>query len=219
MLIDLSHTLATGMQQVATLPPVEVCRVRSLSEGSVTNAQSLTLSGHSGTHIDAPLHVIDGLDSIDVLAADRFVGPGIALEIARGPLGTIDADDLEAAARGQVRTGDIVLLHTGWDERYGTPAYVSEYPTLTLAAADWLLAHGVRLVGLDMLSPDLPPERRAPDAGLPVHKRLLGNGVLIGENLRGLGQLVGRRLHVSALPIKVADGDGAPARIVAEYAD
>ncbi|HEY7067464.1 MAG TPA: cyclase family protein [Chloroflexota bacterium] len=219
MLYDLSHTIATGMMQVGILTPVEVCQVTFLSEGARTNSQSLRLSGHSGTHVDAPVHVIDGLASIDSFPPDRFVGPGVVLPMRKGPGESVDAADLEAAGSGLVRTGDMVLLHTGWDERYGQQAYLDDYPALTVEAADWLLAHGVQLLGIDMLSPDLSPARRAPDARLVVHQRLLGNDVLIAENLRGLAPLAGRRVRVSALPIKVAAGDGAPARITAELAE
>ena len=216
MLVDLSHTIANGMMQVRTLAPVEVCRWSSLAEGARTNSQAVRISGHSGTHIDAPVHVIDGLASIERLAPDRFVGEGAVLRVAKGPAGTIDAADLESAGRGLVRAGDIVLLHTDWDRYYGQEAYLVDYPALTVEAADWLLANGVRLVGLDTLSPDLPPERRSPEHGLPVHKRLLGNDVLIAENLTGLAPLAGRRVRVYVLPIKIAEGDGAPARVTAE---
>jgi arylformamidase len=219
MIFDLSHTIATGTMQVGILTPVEVCQVTFLSQGARTNSQSLRLSGHSGTHVDAPVHVIDGLASIDSFAPDRFVGPGVVLSVAKSPRDSIGASDLQTAGGGLVRAGDMVLLHTGWDGYYGQQAYLDDYPALTVEAADWLLDHGVRLFGLDMLSPDLPPVRRAADAGLPVHQRLLGNDVLIAENLTGLAPLAGRRVRVSALPIKVAAGDGAPARITAELAD
>ena len=219
MLIDLSHTIASGMMQVASLPPVEVCRASSLAEGNPTNGQALRISGHSGTHIDAPLHVFDELAGIETYPAERFIGPGVALDVPKGPLEPVDAADLEAASRGLVRAGDMVLLSTGWDARYGDPAYLLDYPSLAMDAADWLLEHGVRLVALDMLSPDVPPARRAPDAQLVVHQRLLGNDVLIAENLTGLAPLVGKRLQVYALPIKVAEGDGAPARICVEVVE
>jgi kynurenine formamidase len=219
MLFDLSHTIATGMMQVAVLAQVEVCQWTSLREGARTNSQALRLSGHSGTHVDAPVHVIDGLPSIDSFPPDRFVGPGVVLPLAKGPRDSIEAADLEQASGGLVRSGDMVLLYTGWDGYFGNQAYLDDYPALTVEAGRWLLDHGVRLLGLDMLSPDLPPVRRAPDAGLPVHQLLLGNDVLIAENLTGLAPLAGRRVHVSALPIKVAAGDGAPARITAELTD
>jgi kynurenine formamidase len=219
MLIDLSHTIAPNMMQVASLPPVEVCRVSALADGKATNGQALRISGHSGTHIDAPLHVFDDLASIETFPADRFIGPGVALAVPKGPRDPVSAADLEAANGGLVRRGDMVLLHTGWDERYGDPAYLLDYPSLAMDAADWLLEHGVRLVALDMLSPDVPPARRAPDAQLVVHQRLLGNDVLIAENLTGLAPLVGKRLQVYALPIKVAEGDGAPARICVEIVE
>jgi kynurenine formamidase len=196
-----------------------VCRVSSLAEGNRTNGQAIRMSGHSGTHIDAPLHVFDELASIETFPADRFIGPGVALSVVKEARDPIDAADLEAAGSGLVRAGDMVLLHTGWDRFYGDPAYLVEYPSLTLAAADWLVEHRVKMVALDMVSPDLPPARRAPDAQLVVHRRLLGSDVLIAENLTGLAPLVGRRLQVYALPIKIDQGDGAPARICAEVVD
>src|SRR3954454_17413873 len=119
MLIDLSHTIATGMMQVGSLPPVEVCRASSLAEGKPTNGQAIRMSGHSGTHIDAPVHVIDGTATIETYPADHFIAPGVAISVPKGPLEQITAADLEAAGAGRVRQGDMVLLHTGWDERYG----------------------------------------------------------------------------------------------------
>ncbi len=219
MLIDLSHTIHTGMMQVASLPPVDICRASSLADGNPTNGQAIRISGHSGTHIDAPLHVFDELASIETFPADRFIGPGVVLDVTKGPRDPVTADDLEAAGRGLVRPDDMVLLHTGWDQRYGDPAYQLDYPSLTMDAADWLVEQRVRLVALDMISPDVPPARRAPGSPLVVHQRLLGNDVLIAENLTGLAPLVGRRLRVYALPIKVAEGDGAPARICVEVVE
>jgi kynurenine formamidase len=219
MLIDLSHTIATGMQQVATLPPVDVCRVSAVAEGARTNGQALRMSGHSGTHIDAPLHVFDGLASIDAIEAQRFVGPGVALSVRKEPCDPVSAADLEAAARGLLRAGDMVLIHTGWDRFYGDPVYLTDYPSFTLEAADWLIERQVKLVALDMLSPDLPSNRRPPDAQLVVHRRLLGNDVLIAENLTGIGAVAGHRLQVHALPLKIAEGDGAPSRFCVEIVD
>lgn len=96
----------------------------------------------------------------------------------------------------------------GWlCQDYGDPAYLGDYPSLTLEAADWLLEHQVRLVALDMLSPDLPPARHAPDAQLVVYRRLLGNDVLIAENLTGLAR-VGRGQH------RVVEAGAAPPRHV-----
>ncbi len=219
MLIDLSHTIATGMQQVATLPPVDVCRVSAVAAGARTNGQAIRMSGHSGTHIDAPLHVFDGLASIDAIEAQRFVGPGVCLSIPKEACDPVTAADLEAAGRSLVRAGDLVLLHTGWDRFYGDPRYLTDYPSLTMDAADWLIERGVKLVALDMLSPDLPSNRRPADAQLVVHRRLLGSDVLIAENLTGLAAVAGRRLQVYALPLKIAEGDGAPSRFCVEVVD
>jgi kynurenine formamidase len=219
MRVDLSHTLVSGIMVVRSSPVAEICRLSNLAEGATTNMSAIRISSHTGTHIDAPIHVIDGLRTIDQLGVDRFVGPGVAVSVTKQPRETITAADLEAATRGLLRGGDMLLLHTGWDERFGQESYLDDYPDLSMDAADWLLDQGVRMLALDMLSPDLPPNRRAPDHGLPVHKRLLGNDVLIAENLTGIGAVAGHRLLVHALPIKVGGGDGAPARITVEIAD
>ena len=219
MLYDLTHTLQSGLMVVRSSPTPEVCRLSNIADGANTNMMAIRISSHTGTHVDAPIHVIDGLRTIDQLGVERFVGPGVALAVPKGPCETITAADLEAAGAGLVRRGDMVLLHTGWDAQFGQDAYLDDYPDLSMEAADWLLEQGVRLVGLDLLSPDLPPVRRSPTHGLPVHKRLLGSDVLIAENLTGVGAVAGRRLRVSALPIKVGAGDGAPARITAEIDD
>lgn len=156
---------------------------------------------HVGTHIDAPLHMVEGGRTLDVFPPDHFIGPGVLVD-ARGhnPVG---AELLPA----HIPTGAIVLVLTGWDTHFREPHYYLDYPELTLAFADRLVAAGAHIVGLDFPSPD-----RAPYA---VHKRLLGNEVLIMENLTGLDRLLPiTSFEVIALPARYAC-DGAPVRVIA----
>ena len=118
------------------------------------------------------------------------------------------------ATGAKVERGQIVLLATGWDRKFSTPEYHT-HPYLSVEVALWLLDRGVKMVGVDFFSADLPVPRRPQGFDWPVHHLLLGNGILIAENLANLTTIAGRRLTIGAFPLKIKGGDGAPARIFA----
>ncbi|HEY7060180.1 MAG TPA: cyclase family protein [Chloroflexota bacterium] len=220
-LVDLTQPIRSGILQVSG-PPTEVTQTAFKGvNGSPVNQGTFAMTTHSGTHLDAPYHVIEGGATVDTLPLGRLQGPGVLLTIRKEPGGEIDVADLEAAARGvTIRPGDFLVLHTGWDQRYDDPAYLTDYTPLTLAAADWVVATGVGMLAVDMLAPEWPRVRRpAGITGLVVHERLLGNDVLIAENLRGLDRLAGRQFQLNVLPLPLLDADGAPARVFAELLD
>jgi arylformamidase len=171
-------------------------------------------STHTGTHVDAPRHFVADGATIDELPLDRFAGPGVVLGVERDEPTELDADAL-ASAPGRVEPGDVVLLRTGWGDRYGDPGY-GRYPWLTADAAEWLRDRDARLLGVDTRSPDRPRALR-PDGwdAYPVHRRLLAAGTLIAENLRLPVELVGERVEVFGFPVNLRGGDGAPARFAA----
>jgi kynurenine formamidase len=157
---------------------------------------------HIGTHIDAPAHMFTGGASIADLPPEAFFGRGRLIDARQADVIGPELLDASPAA-----SGDIVLVLTGFSERFGDPIYYSGYPEISEAFAAGLVARGVRMLGLDTPSPD-----RAP---FQVHKLLLANGVLIAENLTNLAALAGlAAFDVVALPAKYA-ADGAPARVVA----
>lgn len=194
-------------------PPPEFEELRAVEEDGV-NVQWYGASTHVGTHVDAPRHFVPGGDTIDDLSPDRFAGDGVVLDAARDEPGPIDAEAL-AAADGEVRAGDVVLVRTGWGQRYGDDGY-ERYPWLTADAAEWLLERDPELLGVDTRSPDRPRAMR-PDGWdeYPVHRTLLPEGVLIAEHLRIPATLAGERCEVFGFPVNIRDGDGAPARFVA----
>lgn len=165
---------------------------------------TLESSMHVGTHIDGPFHMIPGGALLNEAKIENFMGPARVID-ARGQT-NIDVDILKAAA---IRPAQLVLICTGWSEFYGQDKYYLEYPVLTPAAAEYLVAQGITLVGLDSPSPDQPP--------FTVHKILLGNNIFIIENLTNLEALLSvGRFELTALPLKVA-ADSAPARVVAKF--
>jgi arylformamidase len=164
---------------------------------------------HTGTHIDSPVHLFPGAKGIDEYPVDFFLGSGVVLGISAGPAQVITADDLRAASP-EIREGDIVFLSLGFAQAFNTSEY-HDHPYLSEDAATFLVERGVRIVGMDVLTPDMPVGRRPADFGFPVHSILLSNDVLIIENAGGaLRQLEGRRVEFVMAPLPIVGADGAP---------
>lgn len=213
MWIDLSQPFSGEMPHAEALPAPEFETLRDVDEERI-NIQYYSAPTHVGTHVDAPRHFITEGKTIDELSLDRFAGEGVVLDVSKDEPVEITVDDVETTP-GAVRDGDIVLLYTGWEDKYGTPEY-DPHPWVSEDLAQWFVDKEVKLLGVDNITPDIPGPHR-PEGWLefPVHRTLLGNGVLIAEHLCNLAPLTGQRLEIQGLPVPIDGGDGAPARFVA----
>jgi arylformamidase len=171
------------------------------------------LNVHSGTHVDAPGHFVEGGESIDRVPFDRFVGTCLVVEAPSGPLERIGATAIARHVKRFAGT-DMLFIRTGWDDRWASPEYGSHYPFLGEDCAQLLLDNGIKVLGLDTPSPDAPM-RSGLRRGSPIHTMLLSNGVLIIENLANLRSLIDVRVKVYAIPLNIVGAYGAPARVVA----
>lgn len=212
-LIDLTHVLRPGIPLGGPLPDVEVSPLWQVANGDVANISLCRFATHSGTHLDAPDHFVAGGRRLAEIPLDWTCGPAAFVHVPCGEHESVGAADLDRAA-AHVRPGDRVLLRTGFADRYAEPRY-HRHPHLTEAAADWLVDRGVRLLAVDLLTPEQPRTLRD-EAGFtfPVHRRLLGAEVLIVENAK-LPPALPDRFEVMILPLPVSAGDGAPVRMVA----
>lgn len=217
-MIDLSHPITDGMMVYPGDPAVAVRDALTVERDGVAVA-ALALGSHTGTHVDAPAHTIAGGATLDRIPLELLSGDALVLDAAarardRLPIGSADLG-LDALAD----VPPIVLIRTGWDRYFGTERAVA-HPHLAPEAAARLLGLGMRVLGVDALSPDptgcAPEEGHQGDegSGFPVHAAVLGAGGLIIENLRGLERL-GARVRVGVFPLPLANADGAPARVVA----
>ena len=213
-LLDVSHPLFTGMPGIPTLPAVDVAPWSEMSQGAPLSTSRVTVSSHSGTHIDAPIHAVEEGQSIDQIPLERFTGPGVVLSVPSHAGDVLTVDQLLAGGPA-VQRGDMVLVHTGWDAQFGEAAY-HDHPSLSPGVGEWAVDTGINLLGVDTLTPDLPVARRGEGFEFPLHRTLLGNGVLIAENLRGLGDAAGQRVTVYAFPVSVRGGDAGSVRMVLE---
>ena len=219
---DLSHPIADGMPVYPGDPPVDVEQLATI-EADGYRQTALRIDSHSGTHIDAPAHMIADGRQIDEFPIETFRFDARRVDCTGlDPRTAIEVDDLTAGIDGDLSAAvDLLVFQTGWDDYWETDRYF-DHPFVTTEAADWLVDRGLHL-GIDAPNVDPTPTDDAADdepAGYPVHRRLLGDGRLLIENLRGLSRLPDRfELHAYPLAIQGGGGDGAPVRAVAVVDD
>lgn len=215
-MIDLSQVFRAGMMSgVADDAPevsVQIRGVRSVERDGI-NGMQFVVGNHAGTHVDAPLHVVPGGQTIAAIELSQVFGPAVVLDVRKGDDAPITVDDLERS--NAIRAGDMVLLETGWSEFAGTPRYPAHHPYVTQNAARWLVSYHVRAVGIDASSLDMPRAIRPPGFRHDTLRILLSAGIPVIHSLANLAAVRGRRCTVAAFPIVFDGADGGPARVVA----
>ena len=199
--IDISVPLRERMPTYPGDPPFEKAAARSRKAGDAAEVSRLTLGSHAGTHVDVPFHFVEGGADVLAVGPAPFVGPCRVVELAGVP--RVDAGDAEKLAPV---AGERILFKTDNSALWARDEFATDYVYLTAAAAGVLAARRVALVGWDYLSVE---EFDAADA--PAHKTLLAADVMI---LEGVNLSDVRAYFLAALPLALADGDGAPARAV-----
>jgi kynurenine formamidase len=210
--IDLTWPLGPDVPRLSAFPPPTFGRFKSLPDDPF-NVTEAAMVVHLGTHVDAPRHFFDDGPAFDEIPLERLIGRGVVWQLESGLDGVIEPDELERM-RPRVEPGDIVVLDTGTAGRVGTPDY-HRHPSLSRAAAEWLVDHDVKLVAVDASTPELPLPLRGSDFDFPAHRTLLRDGVLIAEQVTNVRQLAGGRAEFLFLALNVVGGDGAPARVLA----
>ncbi|QMU79090.1 cyclase family protein [Streptacidiphilus sp. PB12-B1b] len=214
--VDLSRPLETGMPHARGVPAPEFKPTSTWAEHRM-RVMRLDMPTHIGTHVDAPSHFVEDGATVDQLPLSALVGRAYCVQVLRDGPDAITAAELKAAVEESgavLEPGDALLIRTGWDDRYTDPAYVDLHPYLAVDAAEWVVATGLRLVGMDTISPDLPMALRPEDFPYDVHRALLGGGLPILENLV-LREVPDQWCTLFVGVLNVLGGDGAPARALA----
>jgi arylformamidase len=173
-------------------PTVQLTRALSIAEGDAANVSRLDFGVHTGTHVDAPLHFVEGGPSVEQLRLDNLVGPAVVVDAPDLP------DDVELP-EGAER----ILFKTRNSELWASDDFVEDFVSVGLPLARRLAENHVRLVGIDYLSIGDPA----------VHELLLGLGIVVVEGLDLRGVAAGS-YELFCLPLKLVGSDGAPARTV-----
>lgn len=214
-LVDLSHPFDPVLYpaKYGEPAPLEIRAIRTIEANGV-NTRDITFNDHIGTHVDAPLHLVPGGRSVDQLPLDAFYGTAVVLDIPKGPNGGVTVEDL-AAAQPKIERGDIVVICSGWGRKLTEPDYGTHHPYLTDDGARWLVAKGVRMVGMDVQSIDLPHSLREKGFRYTSLRTVLEGGIPALMNLTNLEPVLRTRVTLFALPIAFTGSEGAPARVVA----
>jgi len=209
--IDLTWPLSPSVPRISSFPPPRIKRIARIPEEPL-NITELSMIVHIGTHVDSPRHFFNDGPALEDVPLARLMGTGVVWRIDKPLDGMIEAEDFERA-RPSLAPGDILLLDTGVAEYVGTPDY-DRHPALSVAAAEWLVDKGIKLLAVDTPTPDVPVHKRPRGFDWPVHHALLRDGVLISEQVANARSLAGRRAEFLFLPLNVVGGDGAPARVL-----
>ncbi len=205
-ILDISLPLGPGLVIWPNNPPLMLEPRENPPEGS-SYVSRLSLGTHTGTHVDPPAHAIEGGLTVDHLSLDVLVGPAVVADFSNVSE-AIGPAELEAANLPAQTTR--LLLKTRNSRRWHAPEpqFSSDYVSLAVEGAAWLVERGFKLVGIDYLS--IEPFRRP---GRPTHRTLLTAGAIIVEGL-DLAEVAPGQYTLVCLPLKLVGGDGSPARAI-----
>lgn len=239
--VELSHPFEHDMPTVPGYNDALIWRAVTHAKHGVMS-HKVKMIMHTGTHVNAPAHLVQGGNGVGDLSVHHFFGSGVVVDIKSSEWDAISEADLANAAT--IQEGDIVIINTGWHQKYSdSQEYFGHAPGLTQAAAEYLVDKKVRLVGVDTPFVDhplatsmadhrngpqikrLPAEYKAQtgrDAGVdfpdwnPAHKTLLAAGIPTIENVGGdIASVSGSRCTFHAMPWRWPGADACIVRLVA----
>jgi arylformamidase len=203
---DISLTLSPSLPTWPGDPGLILEQFESIDKGSHVNVTSISSSLHVGTHVDAPHHFLNDGRTVENLPLDVLIGPCYVMQLPDG----VDAITSDVLARTEVSSDMKRVLFGTSNSHYwarGESKFQEDFVAITEDGAEWLVEHGVQLVGIDYLS--VAPFGDSD----PTHHVLLKAGVVILEGLN-LSNVVRGFYTLYCLPLKVSGADGAPARAI-----
>ncbi len=190
-LIDISHNLGNETPSYPGDYNLSLTKYKSLEEDNYTS-YLLSSCLHTGTHIDTPMHLLHDERMVSDFAVDHFIGKGVLLDV-RGE----DMIAMKPCYQEMVADESVVLLYTGIGKCYGTEKYFTKHPVVSAELSEFLISRKIKMLGMDMPSPDYPP--------FPIHKALLSNEIFLLENITNLRALLEiKDFEVIALPLKIS---------------
>lgn len=203
---DVSVPVRAGGLVYPGNPAITITSVQSIAAGDTANVSRIDLGSHTGTHVDAPLHFMDGGAGVDELPLNVLIGPARLIAFSDEVMAVGEAElrkhDLRGVTRLLIRTRNSAWLASG------DPEFHRDFTHVAPDAAEYLVSIGVRLVGVDYLSVEQfhSPHHK-------THRTLLENGVVIVEGMV-LSEPPPGDYELYCLPMLLAGLDGAPARAV-----
>jgi arylformamidase len=213
-LIDVSHTVESGMSTYKGLPAPMICDFlsreasrRLYSAGTEFQIGRIDMVANTGTYVDSPFHRYAEGKDLSALPLESLANlPCVVARVEAGASRAIDSLPFKA---NDLR-GKALLIHTAWDRHWRTDQYFESFPYLTGRLSQWLRDAGVALVGIDSHNIDCTD-----DGERPVHSTLLGADIPIVEHMCGLAAVPEYGAKFFAVPVKVKGFGTFPVRAFA----
>jgi arylformamidase len=202
--LDISVPIRDGMMTFEGDPAVHLERAQSMADGAICNVSRLDFGLHSGTHIDAPIHFIDGAAGVETVDLDALIGPVFVVD-ATGLDGSFDRAAIDRL--GIPPETERLLFRSRNTALWDKPGFDTSFVAVTGDGAAALVERGLRLVGADYLS--IAPF----DEPIPTHQTLLRAGIVIVEGL-DLRTIEPGWYDLICLPLLIPGSDGGPARAI-----
>jgi arylformamidase len=213
-IIDVSYPIEEGMKTWTTHwhPRVEIS-IMGRHHLEHRETRKITLGTHTGTHIDAPLHMLPDGYSLDKIPLERLIGDAVVVDIGpKQELEPVTPQDFERAGLVVPEHGR-VIIRSGWYNHWTSTGFFNRSPYYSMEACEWLCSHGVKLLALDI------PALEKPGSGgeglpSPQHEYFFKHDVTLIENLTNLDAITKKNVMLIALPLNIIGSDASPARVV-----
>lgn len=205
-IIDISLPISKQLPIWPGDPPLEISTEMSLKNGDSANVSRINMSVHTGTHLDAPLHFFENQASIEEISLELLIGE-VSVVHFKDNVQMVTSKDLQSLGIAEWPKRLLMKTRNSSLRLWQDTTFHPEFCALSTDAADFLVNHGVLLIGIDYLSiaPYVDPDS--------VHKILLHAGVIILEGLNLIDVTEGN-YELICLPIKIMEVEGAPARAI-----
>jgi len=202
---DLTHIIHSAMPVFPGTEQPIFQKANTLEKEGFQEAK-ITMYSHTGTHIDAPAHMLQNEPYLDDFEIDKFIGKAMILDFSnlKGP--SIEVNSLRPYEE-KIKNVEFIILKTGWSNYWGDKKYFENYPSLSEESAQWISSFNLKGIGIDAISLD-----SIDTITFPVHKILLAKNILIIENLTNLKAINQEYFILSIMPLKNKEADGSPVR-------
>ena len=204
---DLTHIIYSDMPVFPGTEQPIFEKANTLEKDGFQEAK-ITMYSHTGTHIDAPAHMLSDGPYLDDLDIEHFIGNATILDFSNIDTKLIDVDSLKPY-EDKIKKVEFLIIKTGWSKYWGDKRYYEDFPSLSEESAKWLSTFNLKGIGIDAISID-----DMKSTTFAVHKILMPKNILIIENLTNLDSINSEYFILSILPLKNKNADGSPVRAV-----
>jgi len=207
-IIDLSHEMHSHM-------PVYPGLERPSFEDAYTfekngfREKRLSIYSHTGTHMDAPAHMLKEGATLDKYNIEYFIGKAVVINLTNINGSSISLEDIKIY-EDLIASIDYLVLNTGWHKYWGEEKYFSDFPAMSVEAAEWLLNFNLRGIAVDTISID-----SIESTTFPIHRMFFEKGLVAIENLTNLESVGNNIFILNCMPLRLKDADGSPLRAAA----